>query len=62
MEAVRLEGDTPRLELVELLLVDDEHGLLRDECDGQRCAEYKAASRAAPRLFDASHCIPHVTS
>ncbi|MGX1543095.1 hypothetical protein [Streptomyces adustus] len=48
--------------MVELLLVDDEHGLLRDECDGQRRAEYKAASRAAPRLFDASHCIPHVTS
>jgi hypothetical protein len=48
------------LEFVELLLVGDEHNCLRDEHDGQRCAEYKAALRATPRLFHTSHFIPHV--
>jgi hypothetical protein len=48
------------LEFVELLLVGDEHSCLRDEHDGQRCAEYKAALRATPRLFHTSHFIPHV--
>ncbi|MFD7876886.1 hypothetical protein ACFV5G_22735 [Streptomyces sp. NPDC059766] len=59
-DAVRLEGDAPCLELVELLLVGDEHGFLRDERDGQGCAEYMAASRATPRLFHTSHNVPHV--
>ncbi|MER5600023.1 hypothetical protein [Streptomyces sp. NPDC002265] len=59
-DAVRLEGDASCLELVELLLVGDERGFLRDERDGQRCAEYMAASQATPCLFHTSHYIPHV--
>jgi hypothetical protein len=59
-DAVSLEGDAPCLEFVELLLVGDEHNRLRDEHDGQRCAECTAALRATPRLFHTSHIIPHV--
>lgn len=33
-----LEGDTPFLEFVELLLMGDEHGRLRDKQHGQRGA------------------------
>ncbi|WP_328753810.1 hypothetical protein OHA28_01470 [Streptomyces sp. NBC_00269] len=59
-DAVPLEGDAPRLEFADLLLVGDEDSCLRDEDDGQRRAECKAALRATPRLFHTSHIIPHV--
>ncbi len=59
-DAVPLEGDAPCLEFVDLLLVGDDHSCLRDEDDGQRCAECKAPLRATPRLFQTSHIIPHV--
>ncbi|MFF1570777.1 hypothetical protein ACFVY1_46930 [Streptomyces sp. NPDC058293] len=48
------------MEFVELLVVGDEHSCLRDEHDGQRCADCKTALRATPRLFQTSHIIPHV--
>ncbi|MEK0097524.1 hypothetical protein WDA79_03200 [Streptomyces sp. A475] len=48
------------MEFVDLLLVGDDHSCLRDEDDGQRCAERKAPLRATPRLFQTSHIIPHV--
>ncbi|MFF2014180.1 hypothetical protein ACFVWY_34685 [Streptomyces sp. NPDC058195] len=55
-----MEGDAPRLQFVDLLLVVDEHKCLRDECDGQRCAEHAAAPRATQHLFRIFHIIPHV--
>lgn len=60
LDAVPLQGDAPCLELVDLLLVGDDHSCLRDEHDGQRCADCKAALRAAPRLIRTSHIIPDV--
>ncbi|MFD3478228.1 hypothetical protein [Streptomyces sp. NPDC058695] len=48
------------MEFVDLLLVGDDHNCLRDQHDGQRCADCKAASRATPRLFLTFHIIPHV--
>lgn len=59
-DAVPLEGDAPCLEFADLLLVGDEDSCLRDEDDGQRRAECKAALGATPRLFHTSHIIPHV--
>ncbi|MGW6143497.1 hypothetical protein ACWFRM_14320 [Streptomyces sp. NPDC055144] len=48
------------MEFVDLLLVGDDHSRLRDEHDGQRCADREAALRATPRRFHTSHIIPHV--
>ncbi|MFE2067603.1 hypothetical protein ACFXDH_35390 [Streptomyces sp. NPDC059467] len=47
------------MKFVDLLLVGDEHSRLRDERDGQRCAEREAALPTTPHLFHTSHIIPH---
>ncbi|MFE9093038.1 hypothetical protein [Streptomyces sp. NPDC007264] len=46
VDAVRLEGDAPGPEFVDLLLVGDEHSRLRDHHDTEHGDEHRAAPRA----------------
>lgn len=59
LDEVRLEVDVLRLQIVELHLMGDECGRLRDEHGDQHGAEHKGAPRPMWRFVYAVHIIPH---